>query len=392
MRIIDSLFVSARLFSSRVRDNERMRLIVSDHCCCGELLQQEGLFCSTPALIKAVLFSPEVLGFGYICLSLFWSCFFPFSFIPFFSPFLSCLPPSLPFCFFNFLASLFFHSLCTIFFFHSTLLLPPVLFDRTDSICRCRPECLHQPWAACCWRSCRGKKGTGTGEAEGKAAGEERLWSAPDGKKEATGCCLTCRPTVVLPGICGTLSTWPASRGVGIGEEIRAQRGGRIRGKKKLWRSSPLVSCAPPLPSPLSSSWALTPSASPRSCGLPSALLHHCQHCSGSWDIPCLQIRSTLSEAPLDCWPTGRSDASQSASTSGMLCSWLAARSLRQPWWGRTWHWFRTWWTVTTNQTDMSCLLRDNIWPGICTDVSHTTDKTTSSLKLQRNMLWSSSI
>lgn len=147
-----------------------------------------------------------------------------------------------------------------------------------------------------------------------------------------------------------------------------------------------------PSPSPLSSSWALTPSASPRSCGLPSALLHHCQHCSGSWDIPCLQIRSTLSEAPLDCWPTGRSDASQSASTSGMLCSWLAARSLRQPWWGRTWHWFRTWWTVTTNQTDMSCLLRDNIWPGICTDVSHTTDKTTSSLKLQRNMLWSSSI
>lgn len=185
---------------------------------------------------------------------------------------------------FSFLCSL---SSLFINFFISFLIHPPpalplpVLSFRTGSTCRCRPGCPRPPWAACCWQSCRAKMETGTEEVVGKAAGEEQLWSAPAGRKEATACCLTCRPTAALPGTCGTSSIWPGSLGTVTDEGRPARRGGRIRGKRRLWRSSLLVSCAPPLPSPLFSSWDPTPSACPLSCGQLSASLHRYQHCSG---------------------------------------------------------------------------------------------------------------
>lgn len=150
-----------------------------------------------------MLFSPEVLRFGYIWLSLFWPCFL-FSF-----HFCSLLHQSTT-VFFSRVSPFFFFFFKS-FNFHLFVL---VLSHRTNSTCRCQPVCHHQPWAACCWRFCRGKKGTG--EAMQKAAGEEQLWSALGGRKGVTGCCHTCRPTAVLPGIYGTSLTWPTSQRVGI--------------------------------------------------------------------------------------------------------------------------------------------------------------------------------
>lgn len=272
MRIIDSLFVSVQH-----RVNEQMWVIVSDHWW-GGLLQWQRYCCSTLVLIKAtfneiVLYDtqPRGVGFGNISLSLFWSCF------------LFSLPSI---CFFQTFFSFFAH------FFPFSPLSMPALYDRTNSTCRCRLVFLRHPWAVCCCRFCVGRMVTR--EATGRAAGEEQLWSVLDGRKVVTGCCLIYRPKVDLAGIYGTSLTLLLSLVVGTDEVRPVRREGRIRGKRRLWKFFPLVFCAPPLPSPLFSSWALTPSASPLSCGLLSAWLHHYQHCSGLWDILCLQIHSTL--------------------------------------------------------------------------------------------------